>query len=114
MISLAKDRTDMCAPETRTGLPLVAAEPSGCSCCSTSSRTLASPAVQGSDYSVEGLTCGHCVQSVEKAVSGLDGVTSAAVELVPGGTSRLSVSGAHTDAEVRDAVAAAGYSLISR
>ncbi|MET3172763.1 UNVERIFIED_ORG: copper chaperone [Arthrobacter sp. UYCu721] len=104
----------MCAPENRTQLPLAAAEPSGGSCCSPPSRTPASPAVQGSDYSVEGLTCGHCVRSVEKAVSALDGVNAASVELVAGGTSRLIVSGTPTEAEIRDAVTAAGYSFTSR
>ncbi|MDD1478564.1 cation transporter [Arthrobacter sp. H16F315] len=33
------------------------------------------------------MTCGHCVDAVEKAVSGLVGVESASVDLVPGGTS---------------------------
>ena len=112
----------MSAPQVRTELPIVAAETAGCSCCSTpSAKQLSpqaeeqpSPQAEGTDYSVTGLTCGHCVQTVEKAVTALDGVTSAAVELVAGGTSRLSVSGPHTEASVRDAVAAAGYSLTSR
>ncbi|MDI3193239.1 heavy-metal-associated domain-containing protein [Pseudarthrobacter sp. AL07] len=47
-------------------------------------------------------------------VSGLDGVNAATVELVPGGTSRLSVTGTHTETEIRDAVTAAEYSLTSR
>ncbi|MBE4720113.1 heavy-metal-associated domain-containing protein [Pseudarthrobacter sp. AB1] len=75
---------------------------------------LASPALQGSDYSVEGMTCGHCVHSVEKAVSALAGVEAVTVELVAGGATRLSVSGTPTKAEIRDAVTAAGYSLTSR
>ncbi|MGY4544343.1 copper chaperone [Arthrobacter sp. UYNi723] len=104
----------MRAPQVRTELPIVAAETAGCSCCSTPSAKQPSPQAEGTDYSVTGLTCGHCVQTVEKAVTALDGVTSAAVELVAGGTSRLSVSGPHTVASVRDAVAAAGYSLTSR
>ncbi|MDN4643931.1 heavy-metal-associated domain-containing protein [Arthrobacter sp. PsM3] len=41
----------------------------------------------GREYALEGLTCGHCVDAVEKAVSGLVGVESASVDLVPGGTS---------------------------
>ncbi|QHK20223.1 hypothetical protein GU243_11305 [Pseudarthrobacter psychrotolerans] len=104
----------MSAPQVRTELPIVAAETAGCSCCSTPSAKQLSPQAEGTEYSVTGLTCGHCVQTVEKAVTALDGVTSAAVELVAGGTSRLSVSGPHTEASVRDAVAAAGYSLTSR
>ncbi len=104
----------MSAPQVRTELPIVAAESAGCSCCSTPSAKQLPPQAEGTAYSVTGLTCGHCVQTVEKAVSALNGVTSAAVELVAGGTSRLSVSGPHTEASVRDAVAAAGYSLTSR
>lgn len=104
----------MCAPETRIELPLAAAEQSGCSCCSPISAAQALPAAEGTRYSLEGLTCGHCVKTVEQAVSALDGVTSASVELVPSGISQLSVSGAHTEASVRDAVAAAGYALTSR
>lgn len=104
----------MSAPRIRTELPIIAAENAGCSCCSTPSAKQPSPQAEGADYSVTGLTCGHCVQTVEKAVAALDGVTSAAVELVAGGTSRLSVSGPHTEASVRDAVTAAGYNLGGR
>jgi copper chaperone len=104
----------MSAPQIRTELPIVTAGNSGCSCCSTPPAKKPSPQAEGTDYSVTGLTCGHCVQRVEKAVTALDGVTSAAVELVAGGTSRLSVSGPHTEASVRDRVTAAGYSLSSR
>jgi len=104
----------MSAPQIRTELPITAAENAGCSCCSTASAQQPSPQAEGTDYAVTGLTCGHCVQTVEQAVTALDGVTSAAVELVAGGTSRLSVSGPHTEASVRDAVTAAGYSLSGR
>ncbi|MCO4264339.1 heavy-metal-associated domain-containing protein [Pseudarthrobacter sp. MDT3-26] len=104
----------MSASPVRTELPIVAAETAGCSCCSTPSAKQLSHQAEGTEYSVTGLTCGHCVQTVEKAVTALDGVTSAAVELVAGGTSRLSVSGPHTETSVRDAVTAAGYSLSSR
>ena len=57
------------------------------------------------------MTCGHCVRTVESAVSALPGVTSASVDLVPGGRSRLAVTGSAPDADVRRAVAAAGYAL---
>jgi copper chaperone len=53
------------------------------------------------------------VQTVEKAVSALDGVESASVDLVAGGRSGLTVAGSATDAAVRQAVTAAGYSLAS-
>lgn len=112
----------------RPQLPLAS---SGCSCCtpagaaqpsSTGPATAAhgaSAAVVPSDagasnqrdFAVEGMTCGHCVRSVETAVSALAGVTSASVELVPGGRSRLTLQGSAPDTDVRQAVSAAGYTL---
>jgi copper chaperone len=106
--------------ENRTELPL--ASSAGCSCCSPTGHAQEAPAaVVISDaaapslrtFAVEGLTCGHCVQTVEKAVSALDGVESASVDLVAGGRSGLTVAGSATDAAVRQAVTAAGYSLAS-
>ena len=44
-------------------------------------------------YTVAGMTCGHCVASVSTEVGRLDGVTAVEVELVPGGTSLVRVSG---------------------
>jgi copper chaperone CopZ len=101
--------------EHRPALPLAS---SGCSCCApaagptTAAAAAAPSSAQRSrrEFAVEGLTCWHCVQTVEKAVAALDGVESAAVDLVPGGRSRLTVTGRATDAAVRTAVTAAGYS----
>ena len=64
-------------------------------------------------YSVTGMTCGHCVSAVTEELSGLDGVTAVAVDLVSGGTSAVHVT---SDGELdRDAVASAvdeaGYVL---
>lgn len=112
----------------RTQLPLLS---SGCSCCAPASAAEPAPdlsttgphearaaVVHGGaapsgrrNFSVEGMTCGHCVRSVEQAVSALAGVTSASVDLVPGGRSRLAVAGSATDADVRQAVTDAGYTL---
>jgi len=106
--------------ENRTELPL--ASSAGCSCCSPAGHPQEAPAavvISDADapslrrFAVEGLTCGHCVQTVEKAVSALDGVESASVDLVAGGRSGLTVAGSATDAAVRQAVTAAGYSLAS-
>lgn len=108
----------MCGtPESRTQLPLASAAQHGCGCCSPAaeaqSPAAASPEVQapGSQYTLEGLTCGHCVQTVEKAVSGVPGVELATVDLVPGGTSRLSVTGTARQAALAEAVRSAGYVL---
>ncbi|MET4095072.1 heavy-metal-associated domain-containing protein [Arthrobacter sp. UYCu712] len=101
----------MCGTETRTELLLAAPEQCGCGCCSTGARTTTPPAARGPVYSLEGLTCGHCVQTVEKAVACVDGVESATVELVAGGTSRLAVAGTASADTVRAAVTGAGYSF---
>lgn len=106
--------------ENRTTLPL--ASSAGCSCCSPAGHAQQAPAaVVTSDagtasqrtFPVEGLTCGHCVQTVEQAVSALEGVESASVDLVAGGRSRLTIAGSVTDEAVRQAVTSAGYSLAS-
>jgi copper chaperone CopZ len=57
------------------------------------------------------LTCGHCVQTVEKAVSRVSGVELATVDLVPGGTSRLRVTGTADQEALAEAVRSSGYVL---
>jgi copper chaperone len=42
-------------------------------------------------YDVTGLTCEHCVRAVESELGGLPGVQDVRVELVPGGSSRVTV-----------------------
>ncbi|MEO5316791.1 cation transporter [Pseudarthrobacter sp. CC12] len=106
----------MCGTENRTQLPLASsASSSGCSCCSAgaSSAPTAATGTGTVEFAVDGLTCGHCVQTVENAVSALDGVESASVDLVPGGRSRLLVRGAADAAAMREAVTSAGYTLAS-
>jgi copper ion binding protein len=61
-------------------------------------------------YTVEGMTCGHCVTSVREEVGEIGGVTSVDVDLETG---RLTVAGSFTDEAVRDAVAEAGYAVAS-
>ncbi|PVZ60894.1 heavy-metal-associated domain-containing protein [Arthrobacter sp. H-02-3] len=105
--------------ETRTQLPLTSTAEHGCSCCSSAAETqAAAPSAvasevqaSGAQYTLEGLTCGHCVQTVEKAVSRVSGVQSAAVDLVPGGTSRLKVTGTAGQEELAEAVHSSGYIL---
>ena len=65
-------------------------------------------------YLVSGMTCGHCVSAVSEEISKLDGVTGVEVELVAGGTSRVSVASTAipTDAAVAAAVDEAGYDLV--
>lgn len=96
--------------EKRTELPL-ASSAGGCNCCSSEPSFL-HVGTGNVEFTVEGLTCGHCVQTVEKAVSALEGVESASVELVSGGRSRLVVGGHVNGVAVREAVTSAGYTFI--
>ena len=57
-------------------------------------------------YIVTGMSCAACQSRVEKAVSGLDGVTSCAVSLL---TNSMAVEGDVSDKEIIAAVENAGY-----
>ncbi len=62
-------------------------------------------------YDVTGMTCQHCVTSVEEEVGAVPGVTSVDVDLATG---RVAVTGADVDdAAVRAAVVEAGYEVTS-
>lgn len=43
-------------------------------------------------YRVTGMTCEHCVRAVTEELAGLDGVREVSVELIPGGTSAVTVT----------------------
>lgn len=59
-------------------------------------------------FTVTGMTCGHCVQSVTEEVSALAGVTDVEVVLETGALTVTSEAG--LDAElIKSAVADAGY-----
>ena len=61
----------------------------------------------GKSYTVEGMTCGHCVRAVREEVSRVTGVSALDVDLESG---RLTVRGdGISDEAVKDAVAEAGY-----
>ncbi|MFJ5699182.1 heavy-metal-associated domain-containing protein [Arthrobacter sp. NPDC093139] len=98
--------------ESRKELQLVSAG-SGCSCCSHE-PTESLAATRGTEYALEGLTCSHCVVTVQRAIASVKGVEAASVDLVPGGRSRLVISGSAPREAVRDAVASTGYSLVPR
>jgi copper chaperone len=64
---------------------------------------------QTRDYTVEGMTCSHCVLSVREEVVEVAGVSAVDVDLASG---RITVSGQDVDDEaVRQAVAEAGYEV---
>jgi copper chaperone len=63
-------------------------------------------------YRIDGMTCGHCVNSVKEAIGELDGVTGVDVDLDTG--EATVTSDGDLDAErVRAAVEEAGYALAS-
>jgi copper chaperone CopZ len=43
-------------------------------------------------YQVTGMTCEHCARAVREELTALPGVTGVIVDLVPGGTSAVTVS----------------------
>lgn len=71
---------------------------------------------QTTTFTVDGMTCGHCVQSVTSELSALPGVTDVAVELVTGGSSPVTVTsdGPLADEAVSAAVVEAGYAVTPR
>lgn len=62
-------------------------------------------------YTVQGMTCGHCVNAVTEEVSAIDGVQSVDVDLATGSLKVTSAAPVST-VDVKDAVAEAGYELV--
>ncbi|WP_328340578.1 heavy-metal-associated domain-containing protein [Micromonospora sp. NBC_00421] len=63
------------------------------------------------NYQVNGMTCGHCVNAVSGEVGALDGVTDVQVDLSSGRVAVTSDRPLDTEA-VRAAVDEAGYDLV--
>ena len=63
---------------------------------------------------VSGMTCGHCVSAVTEELSSIAGVSSVAVELVPGEVSVVTVTsdGELAEEAVAAAIDEAGYDLV--
>jgi copper chaperone len=64
-------------------------------------------------YRVNGMTCEHCVNAVTSELTSLDGVQDVNVDLVPDGTSTVTVRSEAplADFAVAGAVDEAGYTL---
>ena len=60
------------------------------------------------DFSVEGMSCQHCVRAVTEAVSALPGVSGVVVDLPTG---LVSVTGDPDPVSVREAIATEGYTV---
>ncbi|MEC3951873.1 heavy-metal-associated domain-containing protein [Nocardia sp. CDC153] len=63
-----------------------------------------------STYTVTGMTCGHCVGSVQKEIGKIDGVTSVDVDLASG-LVKVTSAAPLADADVIAAVDEAGYEV---
>jgi copper ion binding protein len=61
-------------------------------------------------YTVDGMTCDHCVRSVTEEIGSIDGVTEVRVDLSTGGVTVTSEQPLDA-AQVRAAVEEAGYGL---
>lgn len=59
---------------------------------------------------VEGMSCGHCVMSVKKAVGALNGVMEVEVDLA---TKKVEVDGENlNDSLIKEAIEDAGYDVL--
>ena len=73
----------------------------------TTNETSSSPE---REYTVQGMTCGHCVMSVTEEVEQVPGVTGVDVDLEAG---RVVVRGdGFSDKAIREAVDEAGYEVV--
>lgn len=102
----------MCGTNIHEDLNLTPTQESSCACCSSPAISAQPADASGTVYELEGLTCGHCVQTVEKSVRAVAGVDSVAVTLVAGSTSTLTVAGPASPETVRAAVVSAGYTVV--
>jgi copper chaperone CopZ len=70
-----------------------------------------------STYQITGMTCDHCASAVTEELKGLDGVTEVTIDLVPGGTSAVTVTSDQplTDDAIAEALDEAGdYALAAK
>ena len=71
--------------------------------------------VSTTTVNVSGMTCGHCVSSVSEEIETLAGVEAVVVDLNSGGISTVTITstGVLSSAEIGEAVAEAGYLVVS-
>jgi copper chaperone CopZ len=62
---------------------------------------------------VQGMTCGHCVRSVDEELRAIPGVTDVKVDLVSGATSQVTITSDApiSDDAIKGAVEEAGYAV---
>ena len=66
------------------------------------------------EYTVRGMTCGHCTAAVTEEVTAIPGVADISIDLVEDGDSTVTItSDSPIDIEtIRSAIAEAGYELV--
>lgn len=102
--------------ETTSGITDADQNASECSCCDTGADSAASTeSAGGITLEVQGMTCGHCVSSVTEELEEVDGVRNVSVDLVPNGTSTVTVDADSSldPTLLRTAVADAGYEVVT-
>jgi copper chaperone len=63
------------------------------------------------DFTIKGMSCGHCVMHVKKALSNLNGVQTELVEI---GTARITFDETKvTTEDIAKSIEDAGYQLVS-
>ena len=109
------DQNHVCTCSTTPGAGAGDASSHGATSHGSDMAANAADPVVRAHYSIDGMTCSHCVSSVTEEVSALDGVDGVSVDLNVGGTSRIMVVSAQPIAEdkIRAAVTEAGYSLVA-
>lgn len=103
----------MCEPQTE--LSVTEKNASGCSCCDAATDSAVTTPIGNIQLQVQGMTCGHCVSSVTEELEEVDGVRNVSVNLVPSGTSTVTVDAdSSIDSTVlRAAIAEAGYEVVT-
>jgi copper chaperone CopZ len=84
-----------------------------CGCATTDTHT--APATAGdvrASYTVAGMTCGGCANTVKKHLSGLAGVTGVQIDVASGAVTVTSATPVDAS-DVRTTVEQAGYQLVS-
>lgn len=61
-------------------------------------------------YQVEGMSCGHCVQAITKAVKAVDPAAEVAVDL---GAGQVTVDNSQRADAIAGAIEQAGYTVVS-
>jgi copper chaperone CopZ len=94
-------------------LPLIQGD--GCACCAADTTTAKTSTTKettmdSKTFPVTGMTCGHCVSAVTSEIKEIPGVTDVNIQLVPGGSSTVTVSSDSplTDEQIAAALDEAG------